>query len=197
MKKIVRLVSYKNKIIKSLLLICLLFIAFVSQAQTYATVELKTREENEVADKNKKAGIIIQDKTEEKIEVSKIKVADINYYIANNFLHLKEVKAVRIDDKYSEKEKLAFEQEAKIEHNAKDAYYNTQKDELIFILRHNNSVKEIPLTRIKNRLYAICEVCNIPDFEIVEYNNENVIIDVKNQDENAVFYFRYTFTNTK
>ncbi len=163
-----------------------------SNAQTYATPELKTQAEKWEKEKNNKVdnSVIIT-------EIAKIKTQPaFNFKLLKDAFKLQKVEAIDYSGKHTETEMEAFRKEAQGEFDAKDYGVDFNKN-ILYIIRRNDATKYriMEFEKVDNYLQAKdCKDCQDNSYKIITNTPTSLILELKPQDEGQYFVCRFTFS---
>lgn len=178
----------------------LLFLVFTTiftttYSQIYATEELKLQAEKEDAEKRKRLGI--EEKTsafsEEKQETQSSK---LKLYTPKP----SDFKTLRIDpfyivEKVTKAQKESTEKEVNTEFQKDNLIIDFEQNKLLVVRKETQEIYRSFLFSITDNTITLLCNCEIPSFIIKERTANQIIIEVPNQDKNAIFNFIYTLQN--
>jgi len=167
----------------------------IAFGQTYASDSLKNAAESDIKTKNARLGIKEVTPTETK-EVEKYERFDYAK-LPSGVFKLTAVKAIDSSKEYSESEMKSFSEEANEEFELNDMIVDLKNNKMYMIQRSTGKYRTIELER-KGEVFVSknCKDCQDGSFKIIVETSNQLILEVKSQDENKISY-QYILTSLK
>jgi hypothetical protein len=163
--------------------------------QTYASDSLKNAAESDIKAKNARLGINEVTPTETK-EIEKYERFDYAK-LPFGIFKLASVKAIDSSKKYSVPEMKSFSEEANEEFELNDMIVDLKNNKMYMIQRSTGKYRTIELER-KGEVFITknCKECQDGSFKIITETANQLILEVKSQDEHTISY-QFVLTSIK
>ena len=185
---------YKSIILTlSLLFLCPFFITTYSQ--TYATEELRVQAEKEDAEKRQRLGIK-EEKPDSSSQMKSSEHFPLEVYIpmASHFKTTR-IEPLYLIEKVSKTQRESSEREVKREFQKDNLVLDFENNQLLIVRKETQEIyRSFSFTLSDQQITLQCK-CEIPSFIIKERNANRIIIEIPNQDQNAIFNFIYILEN--
>lgn len=200
LKELLKCSCFKSKSMKLSIVYVVAFLAIstncsITFGQTYASDSLKNAAEVDMKAKNVRLGIKEVTPTETK-EVEKYERFDYAK-LPSGVFKLTSVKAIDTSKNYSATEMKSFSDEANEEFQLNDMIVDIKNNKMYMIQRSTGKYRTIELER-KGEVFVSkkCKECQDSSFKIITETSNQLILEVKTQDENLISY-QYILTLKK